>query len=99
MKQLFFLLSLIINETVFSSNVCGFIRVSSLLRIPFAFFHAFLIYRGLVMKYFPSSFCKYGCILKAMAFAVGNDTELRSGKVRVECGNLHCAIYTVQQYS
>lgn len=50
------------------------------------------------MKYFPSSFCECGCILKTLAFAVGNDTELQSGRLRVECGNLHCALYTVQQY-
>lgn len=32
------------------------------------------------MKHFPSSFCEYGCILKALAFAVGNDTELQNGR-------------------
>lgn len=46
MKQLFFLLRLIIKEIVFSSGVCGFIRVSGLLRMPCAFFHAFVIYTG-----------------------------------------------------
>lgn len=52
MKQLFFLLRLIINEIAFSSSVCGFIRVSGLLRMPFAFFRAFLIYTGVGYEIF-----------------------------------------------
>lgn len=52
MKQLFFLLRLIIKEIVFSSGVCGFIRVSGLLRMPCAFFHAFVIYTGVGYEIF-----------------------------------------------
>lgn len=42
------------------------------------------------MKYFPSSFCEYGCILKALAFGVRNDTELQSGR-----GGCSVGVYTV----